>query len=69
MNDPSWREVTAYLNNSIELQRTRIEARGQDHDETNFIRGLIAAYREILQLPETTVANQSDRRMPPLDLL
>ena len=61
MNDPSWEQVKEYLLQAIDGQRDRLEARSQSHDESNFIRGLLAAYREILRMPETTSVNQSDR--------
>lgn len=61
MSEMAWRDVTAHIDVLIENVRDRLEARGQAPTETEFLRGVLSAYREILQLPETTTANQSDR--------
>jgi uncharacterized membrane protein YccC len=46
----TWRAVVAECNNQIEAARTRLEANDQHYGESQFLRGRIAALREILAM-------------------
>jgi len=60
MNEPNWARVEAVLRVAIDLGKEQLESRGMDQRDADFTRGMLAAYREILLLPETTAASRGD---------
>lgn len=50
-NSGTWREIEARLKLRIETQRNMLESHLLDAAQTEYARGRIAAYREILKFP------------------
>jgi hypothetical protein len=57
----TWREMAAKANGIIEASRTRLEQVDQSQSESQFLRGKIAALREILALAQPRSITASDR--------
>ncbi|MBV8666735.1 MAG: hypothetical protein JO269_09645 [Burkholderiaceae bacterium] len=57
-----WKEFSRHLEKLREIERTRLEAPSKDHDETQYMRGKIAAYKELLALPQQAAALASNDR-------
>ncbi len=55
----NWDVVKRYIDDRIDVLKDRL-THNLSAEQTTFVRGEIAAYREILQLPESTVAQQGD---------
>jgi hypothetical protein len=55
----TWREVAARANEIIEQSRTRLEQYDQNYGESQFLRGRIAAMREILEMVKPAVVTTS----------
>lgn len=51
INSDTWREIEKRLTLRIENQRTLLEAHMLATEETEYARGKIAAYKEILKFP------------------
>jgi len=51
----TWREVAAKALEIIEASRTRLEQHDQNYGESQFLRGRIAAMREVLELVKPAV--------------
>ena len=51
INSDTWREIERRLLHRIEIQRTLLESHMLDSTQTEYARGKIAAYREILKFP------------------
>jgi hypothetical protein len=51
----TWRAIAAECNSQIEACRTRLEANDQHYGESQFLRGKVAAMREILALVKPAV--------------
>jgi hypothetical protein len=52
----TWRAVAAKANDVIEACRNRMEQNDQSYGETQFLRGRIAAMRELLEMVKPRVA-------------
>lgn len=52
INSPTWRRVKDAAQKGIESSRAKIEQSGFGHDITQFERGKLKAYREILALAD-----------------
>jgi hypothetical protein len=55
----TWRGVAAKCNEIIEAGRVRLEVSDQSYGESQFLRGRIAAMREILDLVKPAVVRQT----------
>ena len=55
----TWREIAAKANEIIEAGRTRLESNDQNYGESQFLRGRIAAMRELLAMVKPAVVSQS----------
>lgn len=51
-----WRDITRHLEKLRALESERLEAQTKDLLETQYIRGKIAAYKELLALPKNQAA-------------
>lgn len=51
VNSDTWREIESRLKDRVETQRTMLESHLLDPHQTEYVRGKIAAYREILKFP------------------
>ena len=54
----TWREIAAKANEIIEAGRTRLESNDQNYGESQFLRGRIAAMRELLAMVKPAVVSQ-----------
>lgn len=65
----TWREVTAEANKLINASRDRLEANDQHYGESQFLRGKIAALREILSMAKPVVVSNVSQpeKLRPLD--
>jgi len=55
----TWRAIAAECNSQIEACRTRLEANDQHYGESQFLRGKVAALRELLALVKPAVVTQA----------
>lgn len=58
----TWRAVAQKLNEIIEAGRSRLEQNDQNYGESQFLRGRIAACREILEMVKPKVVTDQTRR-------
>ena len=49
-NSITWQEVEAHAKKQIEALRDALEFNNTPHDQAQFLRGKICAYRELLEL-------------------
>ena len=54
----TWRAVVAKVNEMIEAGRSRLEQHDQNYGESQFLRGRIAAAREILERAKPAIVEQ-----------
>ena len=46
----TWKVVSRHSDKSIESAREKLEKRGTEHGQSEYLRGKIAAYKEIFEL-------------------
>lgn len=51
-NDETWHEIEREVKQMLDRSRARLEDKSMNIDETNFLRGQISAFKELLALPK-----------------
>lgn len=63
----TWRTVAAKANEQIEVARSRLEEHEQSYGESEFLRGRISAFREILSMARPAVVASNPEKAVPVD--
>lgn len=58
----TWQQIAAKLGDLRANESQRLENRDLSQEETQFLRGKIAAYKELLALPKLSAARSRDDR-------
>lgn len=62
LTSDTWRQLTAKLGELRANELSRLENKDLSHEDTQFIRGKLAAFKELLALPKIKAARSRDDR-------